>query len=304
MLRISEKLVYSLRDVIQKAHISPEMVEKYNEFKGNVVFLGKVVVKIPLLFQSLEKILEKRKAIVNSQYSMMQLPNQPEWYPKNLHITFDDGPSELASYILRVLRENDGVKATFFLDGKTIEYFFKKKPERTRKILQKMIDEGHQIAYHCYYHCHSKEVAEKYKFGCHGRLFDNFTTRHVKEDFKRFSEALDEALGYHYDVRLGRIPGSKRYTRQRIKDAYRELGLEVPKRWHFHDMPPKDGSWNDSHFWNLMKNKGRMSHFVAEKIIKNPKEFIVLLHEKPLRGKFLDILLKEVKKQQLPKVEN
>jgi len=62
---------------------------------------------------------------------------------KAIAVTFDDGPSELTSQILDILREYD-VKAAFFCVGKNIEKY--------PAVFSRIDQEGHVFANHSYYH--------------------------------------------------------------------------------------------------------------------------------------------------------
>ncbi|MGA2261490.1 MAG: polysaccharide deacetylase family protein [Acidobacteriota bacterium] len=63
---------------------------------------------------------------------------------KVIALTFDDGPNEsYTSQILEILRDN-GVRATFFLIGKNVEFF----PDAAREIVK----EGHAVGNHSYSH--------------------------------------------------------------------------------------------------------------------------------------------------------
>lgn len=63
--------------------------------------------------------------------------------PREIALTFDDGPSPFTAAVLDVLRER-GVPATFFLCGKNAEQY----PELARRI----VDEGHAVGNHTYSH--------------------------------------------------------------------------------------------------------------------------------------------------------
>lgn len=63
---------------------------------------------------------------------------------KELYLTFDDGPTaEITEWVLSVLKEYNA-KATFFCTGKNAE----KNPE----LFKQIIDEGHSIGNHGYFH--------------------------------------------------------------------------------------------------------------------------------------------------------
>lgn len=69
--------------------------------------------------------------------------NATERCENTIYLTFDDGPSDRTDEILAVLKEK-GVKATFFVTGKSKEEDF----ERMRRI----VAEGHTIGMHSYSH--------------------------------------------------------------------------------------------------------------------------------------------------------
>ena len=66
--------------------------------------------------------------------------------PSTIYLTFDDGPSYLTADILDILKE-EGIKATFFIEGiYGADYGY---------LMQRIVDEGHTIAIHCYTHDYS-----------------------------------------------------------------------------------------------------------------------------------------------------
>lgn len=66
---------------------------------------------------------------------------------KHVYLTFDDGPSENTEEILDILKEY-GVKATFFVVGRTDEY--------SLRMYQRIVDEGHTLAMHSYTHVYGQ----------------------------------------------------------------------------------------------------------------------------------------------------
>ena len=75
--------------------------------------------------------------------------------PKQIYLTFDDGPSSNTNRILDVLKEYD-VKATFFVVGKT--------DEQSIKSYQRIVEEGHTLAMHSYSHIYSEIYESKESF--------------------------------------------------------------------------------------------------------------------------------------------
>jgi len=68
--------------------------------------------------------------------------NRPNNSGKTIYLTFDDGPSNVTSSILDILKE-ENVKATFFVIGKSAEY---------DSLIIRENDEGHTVGLHSYTH--------------------------------------------------------------------------------------------------------------------------------------------------------
>lgn len=76
-------------------------------------------------------------------------------YQKKVYLTFDDGPSSNTDRILDILKEN-GIKATFFVVGKT--------DETSLKAYRRIVEEGHTLAMHSYSHKYSEIYESKESF--------------------------------------------------------------------------------------------------------------------------------------------
>ena len=87
---------------------------------------------------------EKPKTQKTEKQKPTDKPEAPEG--KKVYLTFDDGPSIYTERILEILKEND-VKATFFVIGKTDDY--------SKKMYNKILEEGHTLAMHSYSHEYS-----------------------------------------------------------------------------------------------------------------------------------------------------
>lgn len=66
---------------------------------------------------------------------------------KTMYLTFDDGPSEKTSKVLDILKEYN-IKATFFVVGRT--------DEKSKDLMRRIVNEGHQIGVHSYSHVYNK----------------------------------------------------------------------------------------------------------------------------------------------------
>lgn len=99
---------------------------------------------------------------------------------KLLAVTFDDGPSVYTEALLDGLKER-GVKATFFIVGNRAARYF--------DIIERMRDEGHQIANHTYSH--------RYLAGC--------SVSEIRYQVEQAKMYLDAAAGDN--LRYFRLPG-------------------------------------------------------------------------------------------------
>lgn len=111
---------------------------------------------------------------------------------KEVFLTFDDGPSLTNSpNILKILNDNK-VKGTFFVIGRSLRM------NGAPKILKDEYDSGMAIANHSYSH--------DYKFLYPGRVLNinNFIS-----DFKKNDKLISDALGKNFKTRVIRCPGGQ-----------------------------------------------------------------------------------------------
>jgi peptidoglycan/xylan/chitin deacetylase (PgdA/CDA1 family) len=89
-------------------------------------------------------------------------------------LTFDDGPN--TNFTVQVLDELErfGARASFYVNGSNIN-------DRTRPVLQRMINQGHDV--------------ENHTWG-HARFDANKTQDEAREDLQRTSQAIFDATGY------------------------------------------------------------------------------------------------------------
>ena len=213
---------------------------------------------------------------VSELFKMAQVGKQPEWFPEHLHITIDDGPyPHHLKKILKVLDKHN-VKATFFLVGSMIKHQYRKDPEGTRDLLLKLLNEGHEIGYHSYDHCHvpGKKI-------CGGKTFETLTTEDIENDIKLFKETLEKALEICYIVKVGRTPGGKGRERTAVRDAFKNQSLEIHKHWH--DEPARRERPRDPKKYHKLK-----------------KDHILLFHQKKETARDLDNTLRRLQETYVP----
>ena len=173
------------------------------------------------------------------------------------YLTFDDGPSENTEKVLDILKKYN-IKATFFVVGQELT------PER-EKIIQRMIEEGHEIGMHANVHVYEKLYANK-------------------ESFLKDYECLYQTLNEKYDLQpnLFRFPGGS------MCNCLNERGKE-----YIREMKEKGFVCFD---WNV-SGEDAVGTPTAESIRKNVlkkgldcRRAIVLLHDSNMAVKTVEAL--------------
>ena len=117
---------------------------------------------------------------------------------KYVFLTFDDGPSQNTSEILKILNEKD-VRATFFVVGSHL------KNEKDKELLKKEIEDGNAIANHSYSHDYKKLYP--------GNVTD---LNYFIDEVNKTNKEMQSILGDNFNCRVLRMPGgymSRKYYR-------------------------------------------------------------------------------------------
>ena len=102
-------------------------------------------------------------------------------------LTFDDGPDPRTTpFILDTLRER-GVNATFFVVGRQVA--------ENPGLLRRIVAEGHTLGNHTYNHADMSDLG----------------ARRMRGELRSTQEAVDDALGHHYQMALMRPPYGNPY---------------------------------------------------------------------------------------------
>lgn len=153
--------------------------------------------------------------------------NKPGIYEdKKVYLTFDDGPSIYTDDILDILATYN-VKATFFVIGKT--------DEESKKLYQRIVEEGHTLGMHSYSHQYSKiynsvedfdkDFTKLWKLlydttGYKPSIFrfpggsDNLVNKHGMEDFIRYLKKAG-VVYFDWNVLNGDATGTV-YTKEQL----------------------------------------------------------------------------------------
>lgn len=110
---------------------------------------------------------------------------------KVAYLTFDDGPSTSNTPAVLDILNNYGIKATFFVVGKEID-----SGEDAKKVLKRIIKEGHAIGNHTYGHNYS------YLYPNRTINLNNFMA-----DIEKTDETLRKVLGKDFATKVIRFPG-------------------------------------------------------------------------------------------------
>lgn len=132
---------------------------------------------------------------------------------KEVFLTFDDGPSENTSAILKILKEED-VHATFFVLGSQL-----KNNPKNQQLLKDEIDSGNAIANHT--------MSHDYRILYPGNSVN--VTKFMNE-INENNAQMKEILGENFDCRVLRMPGGymsrKYYSDPHLKKLNEEMNKE------------------------------------------------------------------------------
>ena len=198
------------------------------------------------------------KPLVNiPQWELNQMYKKIE--NKMAYFTFDDGPSALVTpHILDILKR-EGIKATFFILGKSAE----SNPELVKRIYE----EGHMLANHTYTH----NYANIYK-----------APENLIIELDRTEALIQEILGFDYSLRLMRFPGGSFGEKSVFKRAVNDFGY-VYLDWNCLN--------GDSEGLDMTEER-LMQRFIST--AANHKVLVILMHDTDTKEINLTILPKMI----------
>jgi len=191
---------------------------------------------------------------------------------KKVYLTFDDGPTKtITPKVLDILEEED-VKATFFVIGKSVESY----PE----IVKRAYEEGHYIANHGYSHDNNKLYKSEESFineiektdeaigkaigienySSHIFRFPNgFMSPLYKSKKKKMANLLTE-MGYTYiDWNSLNNDSIKKYTKDEFSHVSISLDVDLNEMYSFGRLNPYNAFWGG--FVHEYIDKGTFKRF-------------------------------------------
>lgn len=176
---------------------------------------------------------------------------------KKVYLTFDDGPSIYSNKILDILAQYN-VKATFFVTGK--------KDQDSKKIYQRIVNEGHTLGMHSYSHVYKQIYKSEEDFD---------------KDFTKLWKLLYDTTGYKPTIY--RFPGgsSNQVNDHGMDDFIRYLRN---KSIYYYD-------------WNVVSGDATGIEYTKDQLIDNVLKgvaikgtSIVLMHDVRTKGLTVDSL--------------
>lgn len=154
-------------------------------------------------------------------------------------LTFDDGPSKYTPQILEILKNNNDMKATFFVLGTSAEAY----PE----YLKREVKEGHTIGNHTYSH--------------NIKYFGSHTPQTFVQDVKKCDESIKRVLGQDFKTNLVRFPGGsfnhKSYENELLGAGFKHIDWNIENGDARRLNVPKEELIN-----NVKKDIGTHNHLV------------------------------------------
>ena len=214
-----------------------------------VILIVAILTEIILLTQLEKNTVEVFQNNYKSLDLMNQINNTYENSEKIAYLTFDDGPTTIATpTILDILKE-ENVKATFFVIGKSVN----KNPE----IVKRAYNEGHYIANHGYDHNNSTLYKSNESF---------------KDELEKTDQAIGNAIGINnYNSHIFRFPNG--FMAPANKKRKEEV-LEVLREMNYKYID-----------WNCLNNDSMKKYSKIEllnnlkKTSQNKNKLVILMHD-------------------------
>lgn len=187
--------------------------------------------------------------------------NRLEGKFKVAYLTFDDGPSTKSTpKILDILKE-EGVKATFFVQGQNVNYY----PE----IFKRIHDEGHAIGHHSYSHDYNYLYSS----------MDNFMS-----DIYKTERKMQEVLGSDFKTHLLRFPGGA-FGSKKLKYAeYAASKGYINYNWNALNGDAEGHGLSSARLINRLKST-----------VGNQKEVVILMHDTNAKASTVESLPTAIK---------
>lgn len=240
---------------------NPSATQIQDETEVNNVFLLEQFNDSVSKYQELE-----RKYIdLNEKYAMQNpvKPNEEKTKEKIAYLTFDDGPSKNTEKVLDILKENN-IKGTFFVVANTSDF--------GKKMYKRIVDEGHTIAPHCYYHGYSSLYANKKAY---------------TDDFEKINNIIKENTGVTSNIM--RFPGGSNNTINKKYNSGRDIMPELIE--YVHQKGYEYYDWNVSSLDSAAKllSKEKIVNGVKNTLNKQPIA-IVVMHDSSLKTTTVEAL--------------
>lgn len=234
-----------------------------------------LMIKVFSLENEIAKLSESKAKSEQQEVVLAKERKEPEATPqvtaepeqKKVYLTFDDGPGTETKKILDILKEND-VKATFFVTGK--------EDAQAKKIVKRIMKEGHTLGMHSYSHIYEDMYESEQSFA---------------KDFDKIYNYLKEITGQ--DPQWYRFPGGS-------STQY----MELPIQTFIGVLDKKNVSYLD---WNVISpdisNSSASKDQIITGIVEGVSQFdtsVVLLYDsadKPMTAKALPFIIKKLKQE-------
>ncbi len=163
----------------------------------------------------------KRQVFPEDFYGYNSFLQQPAWYPSAVHVTIDDGPR--LPYLPGILDSLDRyrVKASFFFVGAALARRWLNQPEKTRGIMDRVLDAGHTIAFHSMNHETTPAL--------HLREWE---PEQVADSVDLYRLVLNKVTGRKVPITHGRLPGGMGFKWPWVKGSFYAAGLHEHVHWN------------------------------------------------------------------------
>ena len=163
----------------------------------------------------------KRDVFPEDFYGYNSFLDQPAWFPSSVHVTIDDGPR--LPYLPGILDSLDRyrVKASFFFVGAALARRWLNQPEKTRAIMDRVVESGHSVAFHSMNHETTPAL--------HLREWE---PEQVADSVDLYRLVLNKVAGRKVPITHGRLPGGMGFKWPWVKGSFYAAGLHEHVHWN------------------------------------------------------------------------
>ncbi|MGB0588623.1 MAG: polysaccharide deacetylase family protein [Myxococcota bacterium] len=154
-------------------------------------------------------------------YGYNPLLEQPDWWPQNLHLTIDDGPRLSVLPDIMDSIDRSGVRVSFFFVGVAVARRWLAQPEKTERVMRRILDAGHALAFHSMNHVTKPSLH-----------LTRWEPDQFADSVALYRHVISTVTQRSVPITHGRLPGGMGLHLPWVKRSFWEAGLHEHVHWN------------------------------------------------------------------------